>query len=271
LDLIITDSRSLVRADPLLLDQLLGNLVSNAVRHTVTGRIEVSATELIDNVRISVKDTGIGIPEEHLEDIFVEFFQVGNQERDRRKGLGLGLAIVKRLSDLLGYDVGVKSTLGEGSEFHITVPLAQYVAEASPPRADTATSTASDELQCIVAVVDDEPEVREALEFLLNQWGCLTITAASGHALLEALDGEDVLPDVLVTDYRLAGGETGTQLISRMSERAGGPLPAIMITGDTAPNRLREWQAKGLTVLHKPVSPDRLRQALLLALNRKAT
>jgi signal transduction histidine kinase/CheY-like chemotaxis protein len=258
----VADTQALVRVDPLLLEQLLGNLLSNAIRHTKEGHVALSASDSGGRLRIAVVDTGEGIPAQHLQDIFQEFFQVGNSGRDRRKGLGLGLAIVKRLSELLGYDIQVRSVLGKGSEFYFSVPLAQSLLPVSPPAKGPDCKLEGALLPRFVAVVDDDPEICESIAFLLKQWGCLVVTATTGWELLNKFEGQEVFPDVLITDYRLSEGETGIDVIEHLSRRIGHRIPAVIVTGDTAADQLRYLKEMGFPVLHKPVSPEVLREIL---------
>jgi CheY-like chemotaxis protein len=218
-------------------------------------------------VRIAVRDTGAGILESERERIFEEFYQVGNPERDRSKGLGLGLAIVRRLSRLLGLEVHLETHPGRGSTFAVT--LARVAPESTlpyPPRA----SVGPDSVALVgakVLVIDDEPSVRVAMRTLLESWGC-RVTACSG--LVEAqrlLDDYALEVDVIVADFRLRQHENGIETVRRLRARLG-DVPALMVSGDTAPERLREAQASGLPFLHKPVSAKQLEETILAVLRR---
>jgi PAS domain S-box-containing protein len=250
-----------VRSDPALLERILRNLLNNAVRYTPGGRILFGARRVGRHIRFEVWDTGIGIPQAELKNIFREFHQVGNAARDRRQGLGLGLAIVERLSALLDHPVAVRSQEGRGSVFSVEVPLAARAPAAVMPcqlQLGLARKGAA------ILVIDDEPDVRESLELLLESWGHRVLSAASADDALRRLPGWEHTPDLVLADYRLQNGDTGGQAIARVEVhlRPVAKLPAIILTGDTAPERLQQAQALGHGLLHKPVQPDALRRAI---------
>jgi CheY-like chemotaxis protein len=212
-----------------------------------------------EEVHIEIVDTGIGIPQQHLDDIFQEFYQVDNPERDRGKGLGLGLAIVKRVCELLGHPLAVRSVPGAGSAFAIRVPLGE-------PMVFT-PSIATEELdlqRAFVLVVDDDATVVEATSTLLRAAGCHVLAASSGAEALSALSRHERTPDAIISDYRLRAGETGLEAITAIHDALGDRIPALLITGDTSPARLREAAASGYYILHKPVDPAELRRILSL-------
>jgi CheY-like chemotaxis protein len=210
-----------------------------------------------DAVRIEVWDTGKGIPADRHDEIFHEFYQLDNPERDRRKGLGLGLAIVKRLARLLNYPVSVRSVVGKGSVFSITLPRGSrndYVPIEAPPEA-----AAFDLSHSLVLVIDDETAVQEGMATLLRKWQCDVLTAGSGAEMMSKLVTLQRLPDLIVSDYRLRGTENGIQVVEMLRNEFNVDIPALLVTGDTAPDRLREAEASGLHILHKPLNPARLR------------
>jgi len=249
-----------VRSDPLLLERILINLVANALRYTERGGILVGCRRRGDHVRLEVWDTGIGIAPEHQQAIFQEFYQVGNPERDRTRGLGLGLSISARLARLLGGRIDVRSVSGRGSVFSVEVPRAKET-RASPP-VDLTSGVEEILKGSSVLIVDDDALVREALAGLMNHWGCNVMIAADGEQALAAVSQSGRPLDAVLCDYRLPGGETGSDVIRRLRERNGPDLPAALITGDTAPERMREARASGIPILHKPVQPARLRALL---------
>ena len=257
---------AVVLSDPTLLAQLLRNLVENAIRYTPRGGVRVQCRPDGDTLSIEVHDTGIGIPAEHMDSIWEEFHQVGNPERDREKGLGLGLAIVRRLSVLLGHPVVARSEPGQGSVFTVSVPLDP---EETAPQADAGARSAPGpgDTPRLVVVVEDDSIVLTALEALLTEWGYDVLPASSGAEAVERIQAGGRLPDVLVSDYRLRAGEVGTQAIRRIRESCGHPIPGVLLTGETAGTALRDAAAEGLLVVHKPVLPreldDALRQQML--------
>ncbi|MEQ8504768.1 MAG: PAS domain S-box protein [Rhodospirillales bacterium] len=246
----------LVDSDPGLLDRLLRNLMTNAVRHTETGKILVGCRRAGPNVRVEVWDTGVGIPQGQLGMIFEEFHQVGNPARDRREGLGLGLAIVHRLSNLLDHPVDVQSWEGRGSRFGVTLPLA---GEHAPAEMTLPADEHADVTGAVVVGIDDEADIREALELLLVGWGYDAIVAGSAVEAIAKLEQERKNPDLVVADYRLKLGHTGADAILAIRHVWGQDVPGFLLTGDTGPDRLREAAASGFEVMHKPIQPEKLR------------
>jgi CheY-like chemotaxis protein len=212
------------------------------------------------NLRIEVHDTGIGIPEDRFDDIFVEFQQLGNPQRDRSQGLGLGLAIVNRLAVLLGHSIELRSKPGHGSCFAVSVPLLQEQPPMNHVMPMTRQMLGNELLDCRVLLLDDDIAVRESMQSLLEHWGCRVYLAASIEEV-ESLSGTHT-PDILIVDYRLPGSLTGLDAVGRLRNYLGNESPALIITGDTAPQRLREAQDSGLPLLHKPVQPAKLRSTM---------
>jgi len=250
-----------VRSDPLLLTRMLCDLVGNAVSYTGAGGILVGCRQRGQWLRIEVWDTGPGIAAEHLDAIFEDFVQLGNPQRDRTQGLGLGLAKVRRKAALLGHAVDVRSRLGLGSVFAVTVPVA-----ASEPASEAAATAMAPEhrtpTQRTILVVEDDPIQRAGVKLLLEGWGHNVMTAADGVSAMECVRSAMWPPEVIVTDFRLPGPMTGVEVVTRVSEAVGHPVSGIILTGDTAPERIREAVATGCRLLHKPFSPELLREAL---------
>ncbi|MDQ6972641.1 MAG: ATP-binding protein [Mariprofundaceae bacterium] len=256
-----------VHSDPSNLWRVLSNLISNAIRYTPEGAIRLRCFPSEGRIRIAVQDTGIGITPVDLPHIFDEFHQIGNEERDRSKGLGLGLAIVRKTCDLLGCSVQVSSTPGKGSTFSILVPrgnaedAVQQKEDAGLVGETDGSSGALSGLQ--VLVIDDEKDVRDGMWILLNQWGCAVTLAESGADAVAQLresmrEGEEVVPSVIIADYRLRERETGADAIIAVRRLLGKQIPAMILTGDTAPERIKEAREAGFPLMHKPVQPGRL-------------
>ena len=249
-----------VRSDPILLERILFNLVSNAVRYTARGGVVVGCRRRATQLRIDVCDTGAGIPEDQRQSIFSEFYQLANPTPDRQAGLGLGLAIVDRLSRLLGHLVQLQSHPGRGSRFSVWVPLAAELrGTVQLPVALHAADLARGKR---VMVIDDDVLVLDGMRGILQSWGCRVQTAASGTAALASVAHGGARPDLIISDLRLADGESGIEVIERLRDALGAPVPAFVISGDTAPERLREASAGGYHLLQKPVSPMTLRTTL---------
>ena len=250
-----------VRSDPLLLERILVNLVGNAMRYTLRGGVIVGCRRRGDMLRIEVWDSGPGIPEAHKKNIFGEFFQLPSSERDRYGGLGLGLAIVDRLRQLLNHEIELTSTKGRGSRFTILVPMAAEGASSvetvrSPHPAAFALEGK------LILIIDDAPIVLEGTSRLLGKWGYSVVTADSDEAALIQLTERKQRPDLIITDYHLADGKTGIEASERIDAAFGTSIPTILISGDTAPERLRDARDKGYILLHKPVDPMRLRAVM---------
>jgi CheY-like chemotaxis protein/anti-sigma regulatory factor (Ser/Thr protein kinase) len=244
-----------VRSDPVLLERILRNLVSNAVRYTDRGGVLVGCRKRAA-LRIEVWDSGKGIPKADLQRVFEEFYQLDNPERDRAHGLGLGLAIVRRLADLLGHALHIASRPGRGSVFAVDVPLAEAARAARPiPAPGTAR-------RGLILVVDDETAIQDGMRSLLQGWGHEVICAGSGAEMLGRVADRPTRPDLIICDYRLRGSETGAEVISRLQRHFDHPIAGLLITGDTAPDRLEEATRSGLLLLHKPVANSRLRAAV---------
>ncbi|MEW5726777.1 MAG: PAS domain S-box protein, partial [Pseudomonadota bacterium] len=205
--LAVVPSSATVRSDPALLSRIVQNLTSNAIRYTARGRILLGCRRVGEALRIEVWDTGMGIPEERTREIFEEFTQLGNPERDRTQGLGLGLAIVDRLARLMGHRVEVRSTPGRGSVFSVEVPL------AAPPRvrkAAPARAVAEGVGGRLVVLIDDEPIVLKGLSMALESWGYQVLAATSEAEAVDLLRGIQERPSLILADYRLREGLTGT-------------------------------------------------------------
>jgi signal transduction histidine kinase/CheY-like chemotaxis protein len=257
----VVRSGAWVRSDALLLERILLNLVSNAMRYTLRGGIIVGCRRRGEMLRIEVWDSGPGIPEDHRQSIFGEFFQLPTQERDRYGGLGLGLAIVDRLRRLLNHEIELTSTVGRGSRFTILVPIAaKGVTSVETARSPYPAAFALEGK--VILVIDDAPIVLEGTSGLLGKWGCSVVTAGSDEAALIQLAEREQRPDLIISDYHLSDGKTGVEAIERIGAAFGASIPAILISGDTAPERLRDAKGKGYILLQKPVEPGRLRAVM---------
>jgi|AGTN01.1.fsa_nt_gi PAS domain S-box len=244
-----------VRTDPALMDRVLSNLVANAVRYTESGRILVGCRRVDGaRLRIEVWDTGLGIPGDKLGEIFEEFRQLGNPERRRDKGTGLGLSIVKRIAGLLDHPLVVRSVPGRGSVFAVTLPVAGAAPlEAEPPARNGRQARR-------ILVVDDEIHVRTGLQMVLGELG----HRVEGAETLEeaVMAARRARPELVIADFRLAGGRTGVDVIRAVRASCGGEVPAVVLTGDTDPATIRSIVDEGLSLLHKPLRVEAL-QAFL--------
>jgi signal transduction histidine kinase/CheY-like chemotaxis protein len=244
-----------VHSDEAQLERMLRNLLSNAMNHTAHGGVLLAAQRRGTGVRLAVWDTGPGIAHEHQARIWDEFVQLANPGRDRRRGHGLGLAIVARLSRLLQHPVGLRSRVGRGSCFWLTLPLAA-------PQHDAAQALPTG-LQLPlhgrrVALVEDDDAVAQATAALLREWGCEVWADAAAAPLLLRLQAAGVRPDCIVSDWRLAQGD-GISAITTLREWAGPSLPALLISGETVPLPPRHLAALQITSARKPLPAAALR------------
>jgi two-component system, sensor histidine kinase len=253
-----------IYSDPFLLERVLRNLISNAIRYTDNGSVTVRCLCMPDKVRLEVVDTGIGIRPEILPHIFEEYYQADNPHRDRRKGLGLGLAIVRRIEDLLECKVQASSEPGVGSVFSFEVPRGDASNLAQPFVITHSHYNLSD---TVVALVEDDPDIRELLDDLMEQWGCRVVAGEYSEDVMRKLDIAEWRPDLLVCDYRLPHGMSAIHVIKRMRDLWGEDLPAVVLTGDTARETLQEINDSGAILLHKPIAPARLRAMMYFALH----
>ena len=250
-----------VRSDPAMLERMLRNLINNALHYTENGRVLVAARPRGKNIEIQVVDNGPGIPEDKQDDVFIEFYQVGNQARDRRQGLGLGLAIVKRQAKLLKHKLNLVSRLGHGCCFSITLPLVRVnKVEHKQKERDRFETYSLD--GCPVLVLDDDKDVLEGMRGLLTRWGCQVITASSPTEAFNQLALDQNKPELLIIDYRLPDNVSGIDVAKKLQFSLTYPVSVLIITGDTGPERLREASASGYPLLHKPVQPAKLRSTL---------
>jgi CheY-like chemotaxis protein len=252
-------------ADPAFVERIVRNLMSNAVRYTAHGGILLACRRRGGALRVAVYDTGPGIPAGEQRLVFEEFYQSGNPERDRTKGIGLGLAIVSRLARLMQTKVMLASRPGRGSTFAIDLPLADAARAVAPPAQAAAGRSFAGSL---VVVIDDETSILDATRGLLEQWRCAVVTAVSARDAVEKLSASPRAPDAVICDYRLRGGENGLQVIETLRAEFNADIPALLVTGDTGPERLRDLEgrlrepASGIRVLHKPLQEHELRGAL---------
>ena len=251
----------IVRSDPQLLERALANLIHNALTYCREGGVVVVARNWRGGINVEVWDTGIGIPEAELPKIFAEFYQVANPERDRNKGLGIGLAIVSRLTLLLGHRLTVQSRVGRGSLFRIWIKgsdledISEFTvgSETVPTRIDDT---------CTILFLDDEEAIRTSVSEQLRHWGYTVLAAATMDEARRAVLNHESTIDIIISDLRLRGGEDGIHAIAQIRELCGFTVPAVLVTGDTAPAQVQRIHESGHIVLFKPVPPKELYNVL---------
>lgn len=250
-----------VNSEPELLERILRNYLSNAVKYTSEGTVEVTISAENQLVTMCVSDSGIGISKSALHDIYEEFYQVSNPEGDRLKGLGLGLSIVKRTARLLEHQIDVTSVLGKGSTFSISVEQASD----DTIQADTGLGINNeiDSGERLILLIDDEASIREGLATILTLWHYQVIAVADLEEAKVQLEQSNQTPDVIISDYRLRENKTGIEAIQSIQKLYNKHIPALLITGDMAPERLVEMKKSNLPILFKPVAAMKLRSFLL--------
>ncbi|NRT56357.1 signal transduction histidine kinase/CheY-like chemotaxis protein [Leptothrix sp. C29] len=249
-----------VRTDPVLLERIVRNLLSNAIRYTERGRVVLGCRRRGLRIEVQVIDTGLGMTEEDQRRCFQEFVQL-QPASSERQGIGLGLAIVQRLARLLEHPLHMRSHPGRGTAVGIVLPTTTPTPEpadpapARPPSPHIATGRR-------VLVLDDDPSILIALELLLTRWGWQPVLAGTLESLRERATQDHECPALIITDLGLEHGTGGLEAIEALREEFNSDLPALLITGNTAPERLREARAAGHALLHKPVDPDRLKATI---------
>jgi CheY-like chemotaxis protein/two-component sensor histidine kinase len=257
LELVVEPSSALIRSDPDLLDRIVSNLVSNAIRYTEVGRVSVRCEVTDQILAIAVEDTGIGIPPEYQERIFDEFYQIASPTRDRSQGLGLGLSIVKRCVDLLGHDLSLQSS-PSGSRFQVDLPFKGVIHDNG--RTSSHSGEVSERLSsAFVLVLDDDAGSRFAAEAIYQQWGCRVLALESVELALDALKEHLRSPDLIVSDYQLSNTWNGIRAVAELRLQAECVIPAIILTGEASALQFLQLDA-GFVVLQKPAGSERLKE-----------
>ena len=256
INLVIESDNNIVFADVILLEQVLNNLLSNAIRYTNSGSITLSVQSGSGQVMISVKDTGMGIADADQAAIFNEFHQIHNPERDQNKGLGLGLSIVKRLCALQDWPLSIDSELGVGSCFSFKVPEGSHAFIQVAAKVNM-----NNNLAAIDAIlIDDNEAIRFSLSNILNNWGCKIHSFESAEEACDKIkQSPSWQPNLILSDYRLRNNVSGIEAIDQVKKALDHPIEAMIITGDTAPEEISKIEHSGFTVLHKPIKPAKLR------------
>ena len=258
LDYRLTVDDSVIYSDQMLLTRIVRNLLNNAVQNTEQGFLSIECQRAGARVNLSVVDSGSGIAAEELERVYTEFHQINKNDARRGRGLGLGLSIVKRLCELLEIKISLDSQPGVGTRFTLSIPAGelgnieygQNVQQVRLPE------------DLIVLIVDDDHYIRYGMEVLLESFGCQTVCAADAKSAVAALQADKVVPDIIVADYHLSLVATGTQAIAEVRRFLGETVPAVLVTGDTAPQIERNAASHDVYVLHKPVDSNELLAAI---------
>lgn len=265
LELRVVNCSQMIESDPLLLEQMMRNLLSNALKYTTSGKILLGCRRHPNMLSVDIVDTGIGIAAGDLKSIFLEYRQLENPGRERSRGLGLGLSIVQRLSDLLGHRVKVRSRPGKGSTFSIEIDLLkssiapESIATAAP---NLINVTDRQRKNCAILIIEDEPEVRALLELVLAEEGHRVTSAFDGHDAIDVVTRRNIRPDLIVADYNLPNGMNGLEVTARLREKLHRDIPVLILTGDISTSTLREIAAQKCLQLAKPVKAASLLEAV---------
>ncbi|AQY67280.1 PAS domain-containing protein [Pseudomonas veronii] len=261
LELHFVGCSALVRSDIQLLARILRNLLSNAIRYTYSGRVVLGCRRQHQRLSIQVWDSGMGIAEDRLEEIFQEFKRGDVQRRDQDRGLGLGLAIVEKIAGILGHRITVKSWPGKGSMFAVDVPLS-----ATAPKSLPQPSMSEPMLERLqgarVWVLDNDAAICAGMRTLLEGWGCRVVTALSEQDLARQVDNYHAEADLLIADYHLDDEQNGVDAVARINARRASPIPAMMITANYSNELKLQIRELGHTLMHKPVRPMKLKTAM---------
>lgn len=262
LDFRFVPSASTVASDSTLLQQIVENLVSNAVRYTASGRILLGCRHEGTNLRIEVWDTGIGISESDLVDIFEEFHQLDNPARQREKGLGLGLAIVKRTADLLGHPLKVRSYPNKGTVFSITVPKAEPASQEHLKSSPNSEHKDENVKPHTLMVIEDDPLVLESTVVLLQSWGYEVLGTVSSEEALALIRNRASMPDLIIFDYQLPGDMNGLQVFQAITQTVDKPIPGIIVSGNSSSQDIETFDQSGLAYMTKPIDVKALKTHL---------
>ena len=266
----------LVHSDPRLLEQMLRNLISNALKYTQRGKVLVGCRRRKASISIEIWDTGIGVPEGELQAIFEEYHQLANEARERNRGLGLGLTIVKRLVKLLDHRIHVRSRLDKGSVFAIEVMDPADGAQPASPgiRQEPDQHDFEGDIRGVsLLVVEDDPDVRELVVMLLEGEGHRVMSAVDGFEALELVSEGKINPALVLADYNLPKGMHGLELAARLREKLGHQVPVVIMTGDISTSTMLDIDRQNCVQLNKPVELKAMMQAIqrLLVLPRSST
>lgn len=269
----VVSSSLVVRSDPHLLEQMIRNLLSNALKYTKTGKVLLGCKRRHGKLSLEIWDTGIGIPKHELNAIFDEYHQLDNAARQRSLGLGLGLSIVKRLGGLLDHTVSVRSNHGKGSVFAIELALLRQIvrgtSDAGKSSGVVAPSIEGTHRTGTVLLIEDDPELRDLLELVLKDEGHQVLAASDGHAALAMMGSGATRPDVILSDFNLPKGMDGLETAAKLRERDHRETPVIILTGDISTETLRAIKLLNCVHLNKPVKVEEVTQAIQRILQQK--
>jgi len=246
-----------VYADAVLLARVVRNLLSNALKYTSTGFVKIKSVEIGDVLELTISDSGIGVPKDKIELIFSEFTQLHNPERDRSKGLGLGLSIVRRLCELQEITYRFESQVGKGSSVTLSLPKGEFAMRALQKKTNAPAVKG-----LAILFVDDEQSIRDGMRMMIRSWRCTPLIASNCEEAISLIHEHNDSIDLLISDLRLRNNENGVDLINTVREELNQDVPAIVVTGDTAIERIELAQSANVLLMHKPIQPETLREQI---------
>ena len=256
----VVPSSLYVRSDPALLERILGNFMSNAIRYTNKGSVLIGCRKRGDKVVIEIWDTGCGISDDQMSLIYEDFYQIENKERDRGKGLGLGLALAKRLSESLEHKIVSKSTFGSGSCFSVLVNIGEKTVDENQ---DESFMNIMNLSGANILLVEDDMDVLKATKQLLESWGCKVKTARNKDEVMNLIKENPYdNPDIILADNRLPGDASGIDITYLIQEKLQVSIPCVIMTGDVERNHVQSIIDQGFPVLLKPIQPAKFRAML---------
>lgn len=248
--------------DPVLFGRVVRNLLSNAIKFTEKGSVTVGIEVLGKDLLLSVVDTGVGIPAQEQDKVFDEYHQVSNEARRRHEGIGLGLSVVKKMCELLELPIMLESTVGKGTTFSIRLPVGSN--ENVSPKISGFVQSMD---QYHVLIIDDDPMILSAISTLMSDWGCPCVLAGSINDALERLQRTEFIPDLILTDFRLGEGVTGIDAIGAVRTMLESDIPALIMSGDTDPQLVKQIREKKFYLIQKPVKPLHLQKVMTILLS----
>lgn len=256
----VVPTRAVIHSDPTLMERIVGNFLSNAIRYTTKGKVLVGCKRRGDSICIQVWDTGPGIPGDQAAAIFDDFHQLHNEERDRGKGLGLGLAIVRRLAECLDHQIEYRSVIGKGSCFGVMAKSG--TTQRAAIRLEEPADSFHDLAGVCVLLIEDDKTVSDATSLLLKSWKCKVWCARTADEALKIVESKSEMPSIVVADYRLPGKTDGVEAIQGIQVALQMAIPGIIITGESDLTAIREIERMGYLILRKPVRPAKLRRLI---------
>jgi len=250
-----SETNSLVHTDPVLLERIVENYISNAIRYTDNGTVEIDCVEKGEHLSVTVTDTGSGIPSDKIERVFDEYYQLDNSVRDRSKGLGLGLSIVRHLANLLGLSVSANSELGKGSTFEVEVPLSKTTKPIGS-KTNSLDAKSVEPTESVVLIVDDDVVIIDAMAEVLSIHDIHVETAENGDQALDCIN-LGVKPDMVISDYRMPG-MTGLEVMKEVRRVLNEEVPFVIMTGDTSFDKVEGIEFANCTILRKPIDMPEL-------------